>query len=56
MKIYIGYDPNGIKRVFGHGNTHTEALKETIEAAIDYITKRPDTGPFGEWDYKEKEQ
>lgn len=44
-----GYDVNGIPRVYGeHKNVD---VAETIckEEALDYLRKRPDTGPLAKW-------
>jgi hypothetical protein len=45
MRI-TGYDVNGVPRVYGENDTVEAALKACTEEAMDYVRKRPDTGPL----------
>lgn len=45
----IGYDVNGVRRVFGTGSTKDIAELRCVEAARDYLKGRPDTGPLSLW-------
>ena len=44
-----GYDTNGIRRVFGLGETRNVAETECKRAILEYIRERPDTGPAAQW-------
>lgn len=46
-----GYDPNNIRRVWGDGPSYEIAQTEAIEAAKEYIARRPDTGPIEDWSF-----
>jgi hypothetical protein len=48
MRI-TGYDVNGVPRVYGENDTVEAALKACTEEAMDYVRKRPDTGPLDKW-------
>lgn len=41
--MLIGYDPNGVRRVWGM----TPA--DVVDAIRDYLARRPDTGPLSKW-------
>ncbi len=47
-----GYDPNGIRRVFGTGSTRDLAETRCREAAKDYVQRRRDTGPLDQWSFR----
>jgi hypothetical protein len=52
MVLYEGFDPEGIKRVYGEGRTAPEAETECHNAALDHVRKRPDTGPLSDWTFR----
>jgi hypothetical protein len=52
MALYEGFDPKGVKRVYGEGRTAPEAEAECHNAALDYVCKRPDTGPLADWTFR----
>ena len=48
---YVGYDSNGVPRVYAeHANAD---LAETYcrEEAFKYLRRRPDCGPFAKWTF-----
>lgn len=47
----IGFDPNGIARVYGE-NENTD-IAETMyhEEAKEYVRRRRDTGPLSQWTF-----
>jgi|RhiMetdeSRZDD1v2_1073273.scaffolds.fasta_scaffold1367449_1 hypothetical protein len=47
-----GFDPKGIRRVYGEGQTASEAEAECRSAALDYIRRRPGTGPLADWTFR----
>jgi hypothetical protein len=47
-----GFDPKGIRRVYGEGQTASEAEAECRNAALAYIRRRPDAGPLADWTFK----
>jgi len=51
MYMYIGSDPNGVPRVYGHDITEAGALVQAREAAREYMRVRPDTGPLQKWTF-----
>ena len=46
---YVGRDGNGIIRVWGEGRSDYDAVKECETAAMEYVARRPDTGPLADW-------
>ncbi len=46
---YLGIDQNGIARVYGEARREHEAWQEAKDAIIEYVGRRPDTGPVSEW-------
>jgi hypothetical protein len=53
MFRYVGYDPNGVKRVYGEGQSEQTACHSCKEAAMDYVSRRRDTGPLDRWTFKD---
>ena len=49
--FFIGdaFDPKGVRRVYGYGRTAENAAAQTAKAVLEYVKKRPDTGPMAEW-------
>lgn len=48
----IGFDPSGHIRVYGESDSHTEAFRQCVSAAIEYMNGRPDTAPLTSWDFR----
>lgn len=49
---YSGFDGNGIPRVWGeHETSHEVAEARCMDAAKDYVKRRPDTGPLSRWTF-----
>ncbi len=46
---YIGKDANELPRCYGNGPTADAAETECRKAIIEYIGRRPDTGPISSW-------
>ena len=46
---YTGHDGNGIPRCFGSGPTPDVAETECRKAIVEYVDRRPDTGPVSCW-------
>lgn len=44
-----GIDANGIPRVYGTGPTRDVAETECRQAVIEYVRRRPETGPVAAW-------
>jgi hypothetical protein len=44
-----GYDPRGVRRVYGVGASHDIAEERCRRAVWDYVKQRPDTGPLSRW-------
>ena len=53
MKIYIGIDGHGRRRVITRGNTHGEAYAATRSKAIDYLVDHIDTDDLDRWTFEE---
>lgn len=49
MKRYIGTDKNSIPRVWGEGKTADIAETRCRLEVIEYIRRRPETGPVTSW-------
>lgn len=51
---FTGYDPNGIPRVWGEGNSADIAETRAVDAAKDYVsqTPRPDVKPLSAWTFR----
>jgi hypothetical protein len=47
-----GFDPQGVRRVFGEGRTADAAENECRVAAQDYVRRSPDTGPLANWTFR----
>lgn len=57
MFRYVGYDRNGVPRVYGEslaGLVH--AYGQCLQAVREYIRGRPDTGPVSSWLIEEQEE
>src|SRR3990167_8664190 len=52
MIRYNGYDPSGIRRVWGQDEYEQTALGFAKEEASDYVRRRPDTAPLDQWTFK----
>jgi hypothetical protein len=46
---YIGYDKKGIIRVIRDAEPAHVAHAQCLQAARDYVKRRPDTGPVCDW-------
>jgi hypothetical protein len=46
---FVGKDANGIPRVYGNGPTPDVAESECRKAMMEYVGRRPDTGPLDKW-------
>ena len=46
---YAGVDRTGLPRCYGTGPTADVAETECWKAIVEYISRRPDTGPVGRW-------
>ena len=47
---YVGKDASGTPRVFGCSHqSATEAAEECKAAILEYVRRRPDTGPLDKW-------
>ena len=47
---YVGKDPAGVPRVFGCSHeSATTAAEECKTAILEYLRRRPDTGPADKW-------
>ena len=46
-----GYDPNGIRRVWGYCLCKTGAMDQARLAASEYVVRRPDTRPVTSWGF-----
>jgi len=55
MYMFIGSDPNGVARVYGHDLTEAGALTQARDAAREYLRVRPDTGPLQRWTFEATE-
>lgn len=51
MYMYIGHDPQGVPRVYGHDETEAGAIVQARIAAREYLRVRPDTGPLSRWTF-----
>ena len=49
----IGYDPNGIPRVWAEDDFEQTAYGFAREQALAYQRRRPDCGPADGWTFKE---
>ncbi len=50
----VGYDRSGVARVWGsHDTCEKTAYALCKEAATDYVSVRPDTGPLAAWQFME---
>lgn len=49
-----GYDPNGVRRVWGYCLCETGAMDQARRAASEYVVRRPDTRPVTNWGFKER--
>lgn len=49
MARYLGADKNGIVRVYGQAKQPDVAFTECRQAVIEYVQRRPDTGPVDSW-------
>ena len=49
MHHIVGYDANGIPRVFGQHNNIDVAETFCKKTAAEYVKRRPDTGPLDKW-------
>jgi hypothetical protein len=49
---YVGVDANGTRRVFGFGPAPDVAETECKRAALEYVGRRPDTGPLDKWTFE----
>ena len=47
-----GFDPTGVRRVFGKGRTADAAEYECRVAAQNYVRRRSDTGPLADWTFR----
>jgi hypothetical protein len=52
MYMFVGHDPNGVPRVYGHDLTEAGALVQARDAAKEYLRVRPDTGPLARWTFE----
>lgn len=48
----IGFDPNGVRRVRGCDYDLTGAREQCMQAAVEYVRGRPDTGPLSSWRFE----
>lgn len=46
---YEAADRSGIPRVYGEGPQADVAYTRCAEAVLDYVQRRPDTGPVSSW-------
>lgn len=46
---YIGTDRSGIPRVYGEAKQADVAYTECTRAVLEYVRRRPDTGPASSW-------
>jgi len=51
-----GYDCNGIPRVYGEHSNLDVAETMCKEEAIEYVKRRPDTGPLSKWIFMNEEK
>lgn len=49
---FVGFEPDGTRRVFGTGSSPDIAETRCKEAAADYVGRRPDTGPLDRWTFE----
>lgn len=52
---FVGKDANGIPRVFGAGPNADIAETDCVEAAREYVRRRPETGPLENWTFERAE-
>ena len=45
---YVG-TVDGLPRVWGCGDTPDEAYRACVTAVMNYLVRRPDTGPLSKW-------
>ena len=45
---YVGL-LEGFPRTWGAGNTPSEAYNQCVASTLNYIIKRPDSGPLSKW-------
>jgi hypothetical protein len=48
----IGYDGNGVPRVYGNGPTPDVAESRCMAESRDYVARRRDTGPLDAWRFE----
>jgi len=46
---FIGKDAGGLPRCFGYGPTQDVAESECRKSILEYVMRRPDTGPVSSW-------
>ncbi len=46
MIRFIGRDIQGVKRVWGEGETEEQARAECVRARDEYVMRRPDCSPM----------
>jgi hypothetical protein len=52
---FEGRCPGGVRRVWAEADNDFHAALECMDAAKDYVRRRPDTGPAEKWElYKTK--
>lgn len=51
----IGYDPNGVARVYGQDAVSRDVAETRCrEEAVAYVARRPDTAPLSSWTFTEE--
>lgn len=55
MIEYIGFDANGIRRVYARNELGEIAETQVREEALSYVERRPDTGPLDKWTFERYE-
>ena len=53
---FTGFDPNGIARVYGEHSSADVAETMCKEEAMNYVRRRPDTGPLDRWAFTHNEK
>lgn len=52
MVEWLGFDANGIRRVYACHENGEIAETQAREEALAYLQRRPDTGPLDRWTFE----
>ena len=52
LKAYVGFSPDGARRVYGQDQDSSRAMAQAFKAAREYLMRRPDCGPLEKWNFQ----